>query len=857
LRALARSLLRDEHAAEDVVQETWLACLRHPGVVPRRLSAWLGTVTSRLALRRQRGEGRRAARERQAAAPERLEAVQQRTLEREEALRAVTAALLALEEPFKSTLVLRFVEERTPSEIAAELELPLTTVKSRIARGLERMRARLALELGDEARRTRALALLAGLAPRASIQPTIPASTLTAASGAAAKLALGLGAVAVLGGAGWWWTRTPASGAQPPLVALDATKARAEDEGAVFASFASGGAQAPSSATVGQRESLAAEVSAEDEAEARLDVPTTTYSFRLSGRVRDEYGLPLADARVLLGPPGLALHETATTDAEGRFALAFRARRPALAWGLAVEQGGRGLALRELTLSAGQDLELDLGLGPASEAQQAWLALESKPALVVDLAEDVDAAQEPALVDRAMRVEGTMASMFATASSDAEVVPALRDKEGRVVFLAPPVQSAPRLMALMRAMDLEVAGRYAGVLSYRAGTELVLSRGHLVPLYSLALEGISFEESFAYTPSMAPPTSATVRGRVRASDGSPLAGIRVGWGPPAQALATWTESDASGAFELVNVPEGEHQLHAGGGGAGRAQELATLRVGDEHVWNPVLERGAELAGRVRLASGEALAGLRIELWSTSPHAVWCDATLTDVEGRYRFANVPAGALELQLFTAEAAFPLRVVAPVYATLHGGVELEPLVLDARELALHALAAELRAADDTPVANGELRVWHEDGRRGRSVRADAEGRVQLAGLPIGGYRFEARSRDGWRDLGRVWVEADVELGLVRFPEPQRFAWWGETPRAAGSKASLWLATPDAFARVAAESECERELFLPPGAYVRLETDAAGKRRNVPLVVPERGALAAPVADEARCDACHGVSR
>src|SRR5262245_16640480 len=143
LRGLAQSLLGDAHAAEDVVQETWLACLRHPGALPEKVSAWLGTVTKHLALRRARGESRRRARERRAAAPERLEALQQRTLEREEALRAVTQALLALEEPFKTALFLRYFEERAPSEIASELELPLATVKSRLARGLERMRARL------------------------------------------------------------------------------------------------------------------------------------------------------------------------------------------------------------------------------------------------------------------------------------------------------------------------------------------------------------------------------------------------------------------------------------------------------------------------------------------------------------------------------------------------------------------------------------------------------------------------------------------------------------------------------------------------------------------------------------------
>src|SRR5262249_49356006 len=54
LRGLARSLLGDEHAADDVVQDTWLACLRHPGQLPERISAWLTTVTRNRALQRVR-----------------------------------------------------------------------------------------------------------------------------------------------------------------------------------------------------------------------------------------------------------------------------------------------------------------------------------------------------------------------------------------------------------------------------------------------------------------------------------------------------------------------------------------------------------------------------------------------------------------------------------------------------------------------------------------------------------------------------------------------------------------------------------------------------------------------------------
>jgi DNA-directed RNA polymerase specialized sigma24 family protein len=67
LRGLARALI-GESDADDVVQETWLACLKHPGALPERCSAWLAAVAKNIAYRRKRGEGRRRARERRAVA---------------------------------------------------------------------------------------------------------------------------------------------------------------------------------------------------------------------------------------------------------------------------------------------------------------------------------------------------------------------------------------------------------------------------------------------------------------------------------------------------------------------------------------------------------------------------------------------------------------------------------------------------------------------------------------------------------------------------------------------------------------------------------------------------------------------
>ena len=69
--ALARSLVRDESRADDVVQQTLLAAIEKPPEHSGNLKAWLASVTRNLALMRRRGEGRRRRREEAVARPER------------------------------------------------------------------------------------------------------------------------------------------------------------------------------------------------------------------------------------------------------------------------------------------------------------------------------------------------------------------------------------------------------------------------------------------------------------------------------------------------------------------------------------------------------------------------------------------------------------------------------------------------------------------------------------------------------------------------------------------------------------------------------------------------------------------
>ncbi len=131
--------LTNDHAlAEDVVQETMLRAWRRPPADDESGSAraWLFTVARNLVI-----DHSRSARARHElvtdVSPERTEP------DRTDALfdsMLLTDALLALSEEHRSVVVRAYYLRLTAAEIAAELDLPEGTVKSRLHYGLRALR---------------------------------------------------------------------------------------------------------------------------------------------------------------------------------------------------------------------------------------------------------------------------------------------------------------------------------------------------------------------------------------------------------------------------------------------------------------------------------------------------------------------------------------------------------------------------------------------------------------------------------------------------------------------------------------------------------------------------------------------
>ena len=142
---LARYLLRDEDAAQDAVQESFLRALRHfAGYRGENARAWLLTIV-RHCCATSRSRGRREVAfvefdERQhsahldAATPELF-------LVRSDAADSLHRALHALSVHDREVLILREVEQLSYEEIALSIGAPVGTVMSRLSRARKRMQA--------------------------------------------------------------------------------------------------------------------------------------------------------------------------------------------------------------------------------------------------------------------------------------------------------------------------------------------------------------------------------------------------------------------------------------------------------------------------------------------------------------------------------------------------------------------------------------------------------------------------------------------------------------------------------------------------------------------------------------------
>jgi len=887
VRRLAQALARDVHSAEDLAQKTLLAALeRRPGA-HISLRGWLTVTLRHVWLRGRRDEARRHERE-DAWSSDAQRPSEQELLARAALHRDLMEAVLGLPDPYRTAILLRYLDEIPPREIAARQGVPVRTIATRLQRGLQLLRARLKI-VDLPARRAWLAALL----------PWIENATQFAAPGilmsATTKVA-GAGLLAAVLAAIAWWASAGSSEANkspegaPPSAGAGAASAPASVQGPGTAARTSGvGGQSPQNA--------------QDAGAA------------LRGRVVDELGTGIPGARVAL------LHS------EGSYSMLrgiSRVEDRAAAETTAGADGTFRIAAPE---SEPHDLEARAPGFAASRVYSQYVGIDVELRLVRAARLEVRLLEEPTRAP----VAGAPVRLISRAPTSmirGSRMLGVSDESGRLVFedVAPGrydfwVESSRHEHTVGNLLDLAPGESKSAEMLLRPGSAL---RGTVTSASTGApIVGAEVSASWTFTSAVRTgaagefemrnlskrmarvlhvraaghagavvdlgafkPEGATVQiqlpvpriasGKLVDASGAPIEGalvMAVSEKPISGDVDNHTSrSGADGKFVFDQLRRDlSHTLlvHAAGhAGILRPfpdSELSTdrLDLGEIRLAAP-----ASLQGIVRTPQGEPIAGAAIfvlpivkestrdlSLPGFDPREI---AVYSDSRGRYFLSGLAAGAYSIR------GVPPGVLEDAVTTNMSTEAPGPVARLSVELA----EGERRGGLDLTIELGEVicgKVIGEDGRAlaGATVEADpevspgrrglsatgADGYFQIGRLGRGKYRLrvstflswvEDRSRNQFERASPETVVHDIESGnravIIRVPRAQFIS--GSVVSADGTPAAnagITISDRPLLAPTVADADGRFRIAVPPGEPLTLQfLGPAGESATIAAITP-----------------------
>jgi len=715
LAGLARALVADPGLAEDACQEVWLAAGRtnRPGWRPTR--SWLAGALRRSIAAARRAAARRREREARAARRQELPSTAE-LVERSEVQQVVARELLALQEPYRSALLLVFQEGLSAREVARRMGCPADTVRWRVRRGLELLGERLARQRGSDWRAW----VLGGLPSTLRSTPS-QASALGVLAMNVKTLSFALVLVGLIGGvtllSGSPWSPTPA--VDPP----------GEDRGRL----AAGGPAEPERSTVlpaQTRRKVPIEASAPG-SEPR-DVPDDLF---VRGRVLSPGGDGVVGATVCTG----TLFELVQLLAQGELA----GELPRVQ----TVDGGRflleGLAPGATRLVAGKEgstpsAEMILDLGGSYQGDEVVLVLRVGARIHGEVLR-IDGAP---MGETPLRLLQKETGLKRTVTTDAE-----GGFDERCLNAG-----EWELVCLPDASLVEELG--GSIVDHLSQTTVTVEEG---------------EERFV-TLGGTPPPGVVVRGGLT-QDGAPFQGS-LHWmaeGPDAASHQKFLESDEQGHYEVELTRAGPWFVKVAGP-QGHQEFRVDVPATSESTLDFALPSGV-LSGVVADSGGEPVAGARVSLFleegAEYRHDLsgMQDQRITAGDGAFEYRCLPPGRYLLAAEDEEGHLAL-------AARHG-LSLEAgSVIDGVRLVLgegHGITGRVVDSRGLPAAQAPLWIYDGEGRLLNPItatRTDDEGAFRTSPLPAGEYTLHCRTdREALLTEEGVRVprgEGDAELEL-----------------------------------------------------------------------------------------------
>jgi RNA polymerase sigma-70 factor (ECF subfamily) len=242
-------------------------------------------------------------------------------------------------------------------------------------------------------------------------------------------------------------------------------------------------------------------------------------------------------------------------------------------------------------------------------------------------------------------------------------------------------------------------------------------------------------------------------------------------------LAPRTFSKKDGRFRLCGLQGGEYLLTASIPRKAECKATLTVKEGAATAWDPVLSSGLLIRGRVVDGEGKPFskAGIMVQDLVSGPVTTprsdpFFGQAWTDAEGRFTVSNCPDRALCLTVDLRESDARIRIPALMRDSVRPGPDEVVLVVPAEAIPSAFFAGTLLGPDGRASDAARLRV----GRAEQELEAfevvpePGTGKYRVGPLPPGTYRFEARA-EGLSPLAlgekAAGAGETVDLGVSRF--------------------------------------------------------------------------------------------
>lgn len=782
LRALARRLVVDPNDADDLAQDAWLVAVSKRLDLGGPVLGWLARVAGNVGKHLRRSAVRRDRRELAAARPEATSSAAD-AVERVELRRRLIDAVLALEEPLRTTVVLRFFEGEPPRRIAARFGVPVETVRSRTKRALALLREK--LDAGHEGRRSSWLVPLASIAglevPAAAA--TVAASVVSPATIAAgamvmkAKWGLVCAAVLLLAGTAWFFR------SQRPDLPDVAGGADIAVPGAGLASAGEIGAGASSSRVAADSRPAIAPRPFAEEPESQ----PSKFGGLVVKAVWKSDGKPAAGLRVRAA---VWTHTPAfqRTDADGvcRFdrvpvgkalvSLVFDvSQRVDVTPGEVAEAtieipegssitgevwspSGEGVEGAEIWLSDHPSLmETDVVArsGPGGRFRirgiaydsTRWVGARAPGYGASDLVRLWWRAQEIDYLPLVLKarpggVRGRVVAPDGAPVPGASVWIGRQDFQKDVAWL----DRTPKGPTIQATTNAE--GEFAIVGVPSGDQQMMAHAGRYAPWFGPV--AVRPDETSAVSIQLG--AGATIVGEVVDEADKPIANIGV-FRTPYDPLRRTAWTDAGGKFRIEGLAAGSVELEADGGDTrGSAKATVELVSGQETRVRLKFAPGLVISGVVVDERDAPLPGCRVTVDSVGEGEGDYRSVTGGADGTFSFARCLDREYQVRVFEPGCSFPSAKVEHVRP---GGERLSVRILD-RDRARSHVKGRLLSPDSDSLKDATLALYPETGISPRLER-DADGSFHAGPIPAGRYRFSVILQHH-----SVYQSAEIDLGV-----------------------------------------------------------------------------------------------